>query len=73
MQEETIYIIKTNPLIYNYLRVDSSWYKYLIESPKYIKEVEKEAKKYYKLTPTDKLEKLSKNIELITTFIDVLK
>ena len=73
MKEETIQIIKTNPLIYNYLRVDSSWYKYLVKSPKYIKEVEKQAKKYYKLTATDKLNKLSKNIELITTFIDVLK
>ena len=73
MDIETIRKKKSTPQIYKYLREDSSWYKLLNRDPKYIKDVEEAAKKYYKQTPSDKIEKLSKNIELITTFIDVLK
>lgn len=73
MDIETIRQIKTNPLIYNYLREESSWYKLLNRDKNYLKDVEEAAKKYYKLTPIDKIEKLSKNIELIATFMDVLK
>lgn len=73
MDIETIRTIKNNPLIYNYLREDSSWYKYLNRDKKYLKNVEEEAKKFYKLTINDRLERLSNNIDLINTFIDVLK
>ena len=73
MDQYTINYIKNNPLVYNYLRVDSSWYKELNRSKDALKAVEEQAKRYYKLTPQDKIEKLSKNIEMITTFIDVLK
>ena len=40
MDIETIRKIKSTPLIYNYLREDSSWYKLLNRDPKYIKDVE---------------------------------
>ncbi len=65
--------IKNNPLIYNYLRDDSSHYKYLYRDLNYFKTIENLAKEKYKLRTTDKLEKLKNNIELITTFIDVMK
>lgn len=73
MNQYTINYIKNNPLIYNYLREDSSWYKELDKDSNALKLVEEQAKKFYKLTPQDKIERLSKNIELISTFIDVLK
>lgn len=73
MDKYTINYIKNNPLIYNYLREDSSWYKELSRSKEALKEVEEHAKRFYKLTPQDKIEKLSKNIEFISTFIDVFK
>lgn len=69
----TINYIKTNPLIYSYLRENSSWYKELNRSSEALRQIEEEAKKFYKQTPKDKLEKLSHKIELITTFMDVLK
>ena len=40
---------------------------------KNIKTVEEEMKKKYKLTPKDKIEKIGKKVEMISTFIDVLK
>ncbi len=73
MDIETIIYIKSNPLVYNFLREDSSWYHALIRDKTSIKQVEAEAKKFYKQTTSDKLEKLSQNIELLTTFMDVLK
>ncbi len=69
----TINYIKSNPLVYQYLRVNSSWYQRLNRDPKAIKELEKEAKAYYKLTTSDRIEKFSHSIEMISTFMDVLK
>ena len=69
----TINYIKNNPLIYNYLRENSTWYKELNRGSDVLKIIEEEAKKFYKQTPEDKIEKLSRNIELITSFIDVIK
>lgn len=69
----TINYVKNNPLIYNYLRENSSWYKQLNRDSRNLKYLEEEMKKRYKLTPEDKIEKISKNIDLIATFIDVLK
>lgn len=69
----TINYIKNNPIVYSYLRENSYWYKELNRNSEALKEVEEQAKKMYKQTPEDKMEKLSRNIELISTFIDVLK
>lgn len=73
MDINTIRYIKTNPLIYNYLRENSYWYKELNRGSNVLKQIEEEAKKFYKQTPEDKIEKLYKNIEMISTFMDVLK
>lgn len=69
----TINYIKNNPLLYNYLREESSWYKKLNRGSVKLKELEELAKKIYKQTPEDHLIKLSKNIEMIKMFIDVIK
>lgn len=69
----TINYVKSNPLVYQYLRANSSWYQKLNRDPASIKELEKEAKSYYQLTIHDKIEKFSHNIEMLSTFMDVLK
>lgn len=69
----TINYIKTNPMIYNYLREDSSWYKFLNRDENSLKALETQMKKAYKLTPEDKIEKISRSINLISSFMDVLK
>ena len=65
--------IKSNPYIYKYLREYSYWYKFLNRNPNMIKKLEEEMKERYKLTPKDKLEKLSNSMDLISSFIGVLK
>lgn len=69
----TINYIRNNPNIYRYLRENSYWYKYLNRDPLLIKQLEEEMKSKYKLTPIDKIEKISHNIEMISAFMDVLK
>ena len=69
----TIIYIKSNPNLYRYLRDDSSWYKVLNRGEESIKMVEEEMRKRYKLTAQDKIEKLSRSVEMISTFMDVLK
>ena len=69
----TINYIKKNPMIYTCLRENSYWYKYLNRSPIYLKQVEEEAKKKYKLTTTDRIEKISNSISLVSNILDVLK
>lgn len=69
----TINYIKSNPNLYRFLRDDSSWYKVLNRGEESIKMVEEEMRKRYKLTAQDKIEKLSRSVEMISTFMDVLK
>ena len=73
MELYTINYIKTNPLIYNYLRENSRWYKELTRDKNILKYLEEQAKKYYRQTPIDKIEQLSNNINMITSLIDVFK
>ena len=73
MNYKTINYIKTNPLIYSYLREDSSLYKNLIRNPLVIKDIEESAKKYYNQTKEDKIKRLSESIETIASLIDVFK
>ena len=65
--------IKNNPYLYRYLRDNSSWYKNLNRNPDSIKYMEIEMRKHYKLNLTDKIDSFSKKIEMIRTFMDIMK
>ena len=65
--------IRSNPYLYRYLRENSSWYKYLNRRPDSIRLMEDEVKNYYKLTVSDKVNDFTKKIEMISTFLDVIK
>ena len=73
MKKETLEVIRNNPIIYQYLRDNSSWYKELNRNSNVVDNILKEAKKYYKVRGIDKLEKAIEQIDMITTFMDVLK
>lgn len=65
--------IRSNPYLYQYLRDNSSWYKALNRDPNSIREMEAEMKNIYKLNLTDKIGNLGQKIEMIRTFIDILR
>jgi len=73
MNIETQIKIRNNPNLYRYLRDNSSWYKALNRDPNSIKQMEIEMKNAYKLNLTDKIGDLNQKIEMIRTFIDILR
>lgn len=73
MKLDTLYKIKQNPNLYQYLKYHSYWYKILNRDPSLIKEMEEEMKKEFKLTPTDRINAFGEKIELFRTFLDILK
>lgn len=73
MNKDILNIIRSNSYIYNFLREESNYYKILYRDKNNIKIITELAMKKYKLRSIDKLKKISKNMNLINTFIDVLK
>ena len=72
MNEETIYIIKNNPIINRFLREESHYYKYLYRDNNYIKTIERLAKEKYGLTISNKIENIKNTINFINTFMSVI-
>ena len=73
MTIDTQFYIRSNPYIYRYLRENSYWYKYLNRNPLFIKELEMEMKKKYKLTTKDKVEKFSNNLSMISQVLEAFR
>lgn len=73
MQIETKLRIKSNPYLYKYLQENSYWYKYLNRSSIYYKDFINDMKDKYKLKPTDRINQMMDNINLVKSFLDVLK
>ena len=67
------YQLKTNPNYIKFLREYSYWYKLLSRNPAYFKEFVEDMKDKYKLKPTDRLNKMLENINMLQTFLDVLR
>ena len=73
MSIDLIMKINNDPLQKQFLRENSYWYKYLNRSNIYYKDFITDMKNKYKLTPQDKLNKVINNINIINTFLEVLK
>ena len=73
MQVETRLKIKSDPNLYRYLRENSYWYKYLNRSPIFLRRLEEEMKEKYRLRPSDKIENISNSLNLIKSFLEVMK
>ena len=65
--------IKNNPMLQKYIRENSYWYKNLNRNQDLIEVLTDEMKEKYKLTTADKINSLGQKLDLISTFINVLK
>lgn len=65
--------IEQNPNLKRYLKENSYWYHFLSRDPNNIKKMEEEMKKKYKLTTSDRLEKLYNDVSMIQEFLKILK
>ena len=73
MNLNTQFKIKNNPLLQKYIRENSYWYKYLNRNTNLLTEMEKEMNEKYKLTKKDKINNISENLDVIRTFMNVMK
>lgn len=73
MRLDIQYQINQDPVQKQFLRENSHWYKYLNRNSSYYKPFINDMKEKYKLTKTDKLNKMMDNINMVRTFLDVLK
>lgn len=73
MKLEVVHTLRNNPPLYHYLKYHSYWYKELNRNPNSIKELEQIMKKEYKLTAEDKISKLNDRINMVVSFLEVLK
>lgn len=73
MDTKLLEYIRNNQYIYNFLREESNYYKLLYRDKNNIKKIDSLAKEKYKLRKIDKIERISKSIDLINSFVDVLK
>lgn len=73
MNLETQFKIKNDPMLQKYIRENSYWYKNLNRNPNLVEYMIQEMKEKYKLTTTDKINDLSEKLDLIRTFMNVLK
>lgn len=65
--------LKKNEKMYNFLKENSYWIKELNRNPESYKKFIKEMKIKYKLRPTDKVNEVIDNIDLISTVLQTLK
>ena len=73
MKLDVQFKIKNNYLLQKYIRGNSFWYKYLYRNPGLLSEMEREMKEKYKLTASDKIKDISEKLDLLRTFMNVLK
>ena len=73
MQLPIMMQINENPIQKQFLREYSYWYKYLNRDVKYYRDFLNDMKEKYKLTTTDKLNKIMDDINMFKSFLDVLK
>ena len=73
MHLDTWMKINQDPRQKQFLRENSYWYKYLNRSNIYYKQFVEDMKNKYKLTTADRLNKMMDNINMVRTFLDVLK
>jgi len=67
------YHINQDQIQKQFLRENSYWYKYLNRNDVYYKSFINDMKDKYKLKPSDRLNKMVDNINMVRTFLDVLK
>lgn len=65
--------LRDNPKMYQYLKENSSFIKYLNRDPKTYKEFENKMKELYHERATDKIGEVIDNIDLISSVLSSLK
>lgn len=71
MINETIFMVKQDYNLYQYLKHHSYWYKYLLRDRSSLSKMVEEMKVEYKLTTKDKIERVREKMDMVSTFLQV--
>ena len=66
------YLLNNNPYLKKYLREHSFYYKEIIRNPNFVNELLNLMKKEYKLTISQKLDKIKQDISVINSVMEIL-
>lgn len=72
MDKAVLEKIYASDIYTNYLRYNPKWYIYLNQNPKYFNDFEKEVKTNLKMTTSDKINNLKKQIDFVNGMIKYL-
>lgn len=73
MTEETLKFIRTHKNLYRLLRDDSTLYEKIFQNNNNIYELEAMAKEKYQTRYIDKINKISKKIDILQALLDIFK
>jgi lipocalin len=73
MNLDTQFKIKSNNNYQRYIRENSYWYKMLNRYPERFEDFVNEVKERYRLRPTDKINDIADKLEMVRTFLNILK
>lgn len=73
MKKELLKKIRSNPLVYSYLRENSYEYEYLLRDENYYRELDRKARAFYKKTYSDMLDNFSDKLNMIEIFLNFFK
>lgn len=73
MRLDVQFKIKNDKMLQKYIRENSYWYKILNRNPNMINTMVDQMKEKYKLTTADKINNISEKLDLIKTFMNILK
>lgn len=65
--------LRSNSDYQRYIRENSYWYKELNRNPEKFEEFVSEMKERYKQRPTDKIANFAEKLELVKTFLNILR
>lgn len=71
MINETIFMIRQNPMAYQYLKYHSYWYKILLRDKNRLKDMIEEMRQEYKLTTKDKMEVIGERVNMVRSLLEV--
>ena len=73
MQLKVQFALKKNPHCLAYLHEHAIWYKILNRNPEKFRELNEIAREYYKLRPSDKIEKMVDTMSFVSNLMANLK
>ena len=72
MIDDMFFKIKQDPLLYEYLKYHSYWYRKILNKEIFLNNMVDEMKKELKIRGIDKLSDLSNKIDLISSFLSII-